>query len=182
MSVVSIASVAHVLPLDACAESNAFLRPIFRTDPVSENRWQVSPKIASSGRSFKIAGSLVHCARQLHLAGGHGFRRDHERSIRGAANPAEDTGSRPAPAWQWARRGPIDDHRSCRTHGCNELMERSDGPIDKRSHLLVATRAKEVEHISTAKLAPVRVRLVRRLLLALPQFDEYRFCASRDVA
>jgi len=30
--------VAHVLPLDAFAELNAFLRPIFRTDPILQNR------------------------------------------------------------------------------------------------------------------------------------------------
>ena len=30
--------IAHVLPLDAFAELDAFLRPIFRTDPILQNR------------------------------------------------------------------------------------------------------------------------------------------------
>lgn len=42
--------VAHVLPLDAYAESDAFLRPIFRTDPVLETARKCQPKsIALTG-------------------------------------------------------------------------------------------------------------------------------------
>ena len=66
----------------------------------------------------------------------------------------------------------------------NELIERSDDPVDKRSYVLFLTlagkkqlsrlrpRVEEVERILTAKLTPVEVRELRRLLLALLLFDE----------
>jgi MarR family transcriptional regulator, temperature-dependent positive regulator of motility len=66
----------------------------------------------------------------------------------------------------------------------NELIERSDDPVDKRSYVLFLTlagknqlsklrpRVEQVERILTAKLTPVEVRELRRLLLALLPFDE----------
>ncbi|MGC2963717.1 MarR family transcriptional regulator [Paraburkholderia sp. GV068] len=61
----------------------------------------------------------------------------------------------------------------------NELIERSDDAVDKRSYVLFLTstgkkqlatlrpRVEEVERILTAKLTPVETRELRRLLLAL---------------
>ncbi|HEX7936827.1 MAG TPA: MarR family transcriptional regulator [Paraburkholderia sp.] len=61
----------------------------------------------------------------------------------------------------------------------NELIERSDDPVDKRSYVLFLTsagkkqlaslrpRVEEVERILTAKLTPVEARELRRLLSAL---------------
>lgn len=61
----------------------------------------------------------------------------------------------------------------------NELVERSDDPIDKRSYVLFLTsagrkqlatlrpRVEEVERVLTAKLTAVEARELRRLLLAL---------------
>ena len=66
----------------------------------------------------------------------------------------------------------------------NEMIERSDDPDDKRSYVLFLTlagknqlsklrlRVEQVERILTAKLTPVEVRELRRLLLALLLFDE----------
>jgi DNA-binding MarR family transcriptional regulator len=66
----------------------------------------------------------------------------------------------------------------------NELIERSDDPVDKRSYVLFLTsagkkqlstlrpRVEEVERILTAKLTPAEVRELRRMLLALLPLDE----------
>lgn len=66
----------------------------------------------------------------------------------------------------------------------NEMIERSDDPDDKRSYVLFLTlagknqlsklrlRVEQVERILTAKLTPVEVLELRRLLLALLPFDE----------
>ena len=66
----------------------------------------------------------------------------------------------------------------------NELIERSDDPVDKRSYVLFLTlagkeqlstlrpRVEEVERILTAELTAVEVRELRRMLLALLPFDE----------
>lgn len=66
----------------------------------------------------------------------------------------------------------------------NELIERSDDPVDKRSYVLFLTPAgkkqlstlrphvEEVERILTAKLSSAETRELRRLLLALLPLDE----------
>lgn len=66
----------------------------------------------------------------------------------------------------------------------NELIERSDDPVDKRSYVLFLTPAgkkqlstlrphvEEVERILTAKLSSVETKELRRLLLALLPLDE----------
>jgi MarR family transcriptional regulator, temperature-dependent positive regulator of motility len=66
----------------------------------------------------------------------------------------------------------------------NELIERTDDPVDKRSYVLYLTQAgkkqlsslrprvEEVERILTAKLSPADTKILRRLLLALLPGDE----------
>lgn len=66
----------------------------------------------------------------------------------------------------------------------NELIERSDDPVDKRSYVLFLTpagkkqlstlrpRVEQVERILTAKLTPAEGRELRRLLMALLPLDE----------
>ncbi|WP_144140705.1 MarR family winged helix-turn-helix transcriptional regulator [Paraburkholderia sp. BCC1884] len=66
----------------------------------------------------------------------------------------------------------------------NELIERSDDPVDKRSYVLFLTpagkkqlsalrpRVEDVERILTAKLSPEETQELRRLLLALLPLDE----------
>ena len=66
----------------------------------------------------------------------------------------------------------------------NELIERSDDPVDKRSYVLFLTpagkkqlstlrpRVEQVERILTAKLTPAEGRELRRLLIALLPLDE----------
>lgn len=66
----------------------------------------------------------------------------------------------------------------------NELIERSDDPVDKRSYVLfltsagkkqlstLRTRVEKVERILTAKLTAAETRELRRLLLALLPLDE----------
>jgi MarR family transcriptional regulator, temperature-dependent positive regulator of motility len=66
----------------------------------------------------------------------------------------------------------------------NELIERTDDPVDKRSYVLYLTQAgkkqlsslrprvEEVERILTAKLSPADSKTLRRLLLALLPGDE----------
>jgi hypothetical protein len=86
-----------VLPLDAYAEADALLRLIFCTNPVSRTTKKRQPKsLAVTG--FRVVGSLVHRARQRHSMAARGFRRDHERSIRGALRPVAEFGSQSAPA------------------------------------------------------------------------------------
>ncbi|SAK96088.1 hypothetical protein AWB81_05355 [Caballeronia arationis] len=76
----------------------------------------------------------------------------------------------------------------------NELIERSDDPVDKRSYVLFLTlagkellstlrpRVEEVERVLTAKLTPVEVRELRRMLLALLPFDECAFSKHETVS
>ncbi|MDR8396562.1 MarR family transcriptional regulator [Paraburkholderia sp. USG1] len=66
----------------------------------------------------------------------------------------------------------------------NELIERSDDPVDKRSYVLFLTpagkkqlstlrpRVEQVERILIAKLTPAEGRELRRLLMALLPLDE----------
>ncbi|MCX4145238.1 MULTISPECIES: MarR family winged helix-turn-helix transcriptional regulator [Paraburkholderia] len=66
----------------------------------------------------------------------------------------------------------------------NDLIERSDDPVDKRSYVLFLTpagkkqlatlrpRVKEVERILTARLTPTECLDLRRLLLALLPLGE----------
>lgn len=66
----------------------------------------------------------------------------------------------------------------------NELIERSNDPVDKRSYVLFLTpvgkkqlstlrpRVEEVERILTAKLSSLETQELRRLLLALLPLDE----------
>jgi MarR family transcriptional regulator, temperature-dependent positive regulator of motility len=66
----------------------------------------------------------------------------------------------------------------------NDLIERSDDPVDKRSYVLFLTaagkkqlatlrpRVEEVERILTARLKPAECLELRRLLLALLPADE----------
>lgn len=66
----------------------------------------------------------------------------------------------------------------------NELIERTDDPVDKRSYVLfltsagkkqlstLRTRVEKVERILTAKLTAAETRELRRLLLALLPLDE----------
>lgn len=66
----------------------------------------------------------------------------------------------------------------------NELIERSNDPVDKRSYVLFLTpvgkkqlstlrpRVEEVERILTARLTSLETQELRRLLLALLPLDE----------
>ncbi|MEC5408504.1 MarR family transcriptional regulator [Paraburkholderia sp. MPAMCS5] len=139
------------------------------------------PKIDNPDALSKFTGSLVRRAQQRHLAV---WQSEVSTEITSVQYAALEILRRTPGVNQRQLGDELDVDRSTIADLVarmvrNELIERSDDPVDKRSYVLFLTsagkkqlatlrpRVEEVERILTAKLTPAEARELRRLLSAL---------------
>jgi MarR family transcriptional regulator, temperature-dependent positive regulator of motility len=145
----------------------------------------VPPKTDSPDAPSRFTGSLVRRAQQRHLAV---WQSEVSAEITSVQYAALEILQRTPGVNQRQLGDELDVDRSTIADLVarmvrNELIERSDDPVDKRSYVLFLTsagkkqlltlrpRVEEVERILTAKLTAAEGRELRRLLLALLPLD-----------
>ncbi|WP_244818326.1 MarR family winged helix-turn-helix transcriptional regulator [Caballeronia sp. Lep1P3] len=144
------------------------------------------PKLNHPDAPSRFTGSLVRRAQQRHLAV---WQREVSTEITSVQYAALEILQRTPGVNQRQLGAELDVDRSTIADLVarmvrNELIERSDDPVDKRSYVLFLTpagkktlstllpRVEQVERTLTAKLTLAEGRELRRLLLALLPLDE----------